>query len=132
MNRKTCSMGATLEHDLSAREWGRNYELIHVPDDGLKVSASIWATPTPREGDFLILSNPRNLDGKVRYRIDKITPCRDPRDMAFVELSFAPRGAKPEYVTKPEVKVIHTRRPWLMAARLLAMACIVIAVMVYG
>lgn len=79
------------EHDLSAKVWGRNYNIMKIIDEGQRLECAIWATPTPKVGDFLLLRNSSTSDGRTRYRVDAIRTCDNPQDMAFVELSFAPR-----------------------------------------
>lgn len=81
----------SMEHDLSVKTWGRSYQITDIIDKGQRLACAIWATPTPEVGDFLLLRNPSTPDGRTRYRVDAIRFCDNPQDMAFVDLSFAPR-----------------------------------------
>ena len=84
-------MSAVKEHDLSSKASGRNYNIVGVFNQGRQLKCAIWATPMPKVGEFLLLSNPSTPDGRTRYRVETIHPCGNPRDMAFVNLEFAPR-----------------------------------------
>jgi hypothetical protein len=84
-------VSAAKEHDLSFKAVGRNYNITDIIDKGQRLECAIWATPLPEVGDFLLLSNPSTPDGRTRYRVKTIRPCGNPRDMAFVNLAFAPR-----------------------------------------
>lgn len=75
-------------HDLTARVWGRNYYINKIVADGQWLGVSIIATPLPREGEYVLL---RNGESSVRYQVESIQPCGNPRDMANALLSFAPR-----------------------------------------
>ncbi len=86
-------MTASKEHDLSPKAWGRNYNIVGVFNQGQQLKCAIWATPMPKVGEFLLLSDPSAPDGRTRYRVETIHPCENPRDMAFVNLAFAPRKA---------------------------------------
>lgn len=75
-------------HNLSMRIWGRNYEIVKFEQHGKFLEIALWATPLPEVGDYLLL---RQAEQTTRYRVDKIEPCGDPHDMAFADVSFAPR-----------------------------------------
>jgi hypothetical protein len=74
--------------DLSPKMWGHNYEIIEIIDKGAKLRLATWSTPTPLEGDYLIL---KNGDDTTRYRADTVEYCGNPADMCIVQAGFAPR-----------------------------------------
>lgn len=82
----------TQTHDLSMRIWGRNYNIMGIENEGARLRLAIWATPMPRQGDYLIL---KNGGGTCRYQIASVETCGNPRDMAFVDADFAPREVQP-------------------------------------
>lgn len=77
--------------DLSDQFWGNNYVIQDVKEAGTILELAIWTNKNPVVGDYILLNNKENSDGKVRYRITSIKPCRDPRDMYFATVQFAPR-----------------------------------------
>ena len=77
--------------DFSRRGWGHNYNVLSATDGGKRLRLATWSTPTPNEGDFLILCNTN--DETTRYRAEEVTSCSGVDDMSIVEASFAPRGA---------------------------------------
>ena len=74
-------------HDLSAREWGCDYSIQEIRDDGYSISLSGW-TEGIEDGDYIII---RNGDGTTRYKVDSIRYYSDPKDMFSAEASFSPR-----------------------------------------
>ncbi len=75
-----------------------HYNITRIIDGGRQLRAAVWATPSPREGDYLILRGDRAGGDMTqpwpttRYRVDGVRPCYDPGDMCFVDLTFAPRA----------------------------------------
>jgi hypothetical protein len=76
--------------DLSARTWGCNHSTLGIIDGGQRLRLAIWSPRMPEQGDYLILGT---SDGTTRYRVDGIECCGNPRDMALVDATFAPRKA---------------------------------------
>ena len=76
-----------MTHDLSAKQWGRNYNIMEVHDKGMKVDLVGWASGI-KNGDYLLL---KQGDGTTRYLVDSIRYFDDPTDMWFASTSFAPR-----------------------------------------
>ena len=74
-------------HDYSEREWGKNYNIQEVYDDGINVSLCGWGLGI-KQGDYILL---RNGDDTTRYKFDSITYCSNPHDMWFAKASFSPR-----------------------------------------
>ncbi len=76
-----------MTHDFSAREWGRNYSIGRIESGGLNISLTGWGTGI-KTGDYIII---KNGDDTTRYKFDSVEYHRDPHDMWFGELTFAPR-----------------------------------------
>lgn len=74
--------------DLTRRAWGHNFNIVSIIDKGAKLKLAVWLPHLPSEGDFLIMPNQGDT---TRYRVDMIKHCHNPNDMAFVDVSFAPR-----------------------------------------
>jgi hypothetical protein len=74
--------------DLSRRAWGCNYNILKIENSGQRLQLATWSTPTPLEGDYLIL---KDAEQTTRYRAAKVDYCGDPHDMCFVDAEFAPR-----------------------------------------
>ena len=74
-------------HDLSFQCWGKNYTVMNVHEQGLKVDIVGWGEGV-KKGDYLIL---KKGEGTTRYLVDKIRYENNPNDMWFAETSFAPR-----------------------------------------
>jgi hypothetical protein len=72
--------------------WGNNYNVLKIEAEGHRLQLATWSTPTPDEGDWLLLSNGEG--GTTRYRAEGVRYCGNPRDMCFVEASFAPRARR--------------------------------------
>ena len=81
-------MNKAATHDYSAREWGRNYNIQNIHNDGMKLSLVGWGLGI-KVGDFIIVKNGNDT---TRYKFDSIRYCSDPHDMWFAETSFSPRG----------------------------------------
>jgi hypothetical protein len=77
----------TRTHDYTRRTWGHDYFINHVEDGGVTLKAGGWGHGIDA-GDYLVLPNKRET---TRYRVVSIRYERDPADMWFAELRFAPR-----------------------------------------
>lgn len=80
---------ATHDYGPGRRGWGHDYAFT-PQDGGIRASMSGWGHGIS-EGDYLLLESSKAADGRARYRVDRIEYCRDPQDMWFAEVSFAPR-----------------------------------------
>ena len=76
-----------MTHDFSLTYKGHNYNILDLEEGGLKGKLCGWASGIS-QGDFLIL---KNGSSTTRYLVDSIRYERDPADMWFAEVSFAPR-----------------------------------------
>jgi hypothetical protein len=76
-------------HDYTTRGWGHDFGISHSNHHGFEVSAYGWGRGI-RAGDYLILPN---RDTPTRYEVRSIAYQRDPPDMWFADLLFAPRDA---------------------------------------
>lgn len=74
-------------HDLSSQTWGRNYNVMNIHKEGMRVDLVGWCEGI-KKGDYLLL---KQGDGTTRYLVDEIRYEGDPKDMWFAETSFAPR-----------------------------------------
>jgi hypothetical protein len=75
-------------HDLVVEYTSMNWE----PNGGaIAVWGSRWRQLAA--GDFLIIRHVKNdrASDTARYRVIKVRPCSDPRDMAFIDVVFDPR-----------------------------------------
>lgn len=79
MNNKT--------HDYTNAEWGHDYAIRSISDEGHTVSLTGWGCGISND-DYLIL---KNGEEGTRYKVDSIRYCGDPHDMWFAEASFSPR-----------------------------------------
>lgn len=79
-------------HDYTRREWGWDYFIDKVLDGGVTLKAGGWGVGI-LEGDFLIMPNNHGRT-TTRYRVVSIRYERDPHDMWWAELRFAPRVVK--------------------------------------
>lgn len=75
--------------DLSQRGWGRNYNVLQVVENGIRLRLAAWCTPSPMAGDFLILANGPDT---TRYIVDAVEYASGVSDMTFLDVTFAPRG----------------------------------------
>jgi hypothetical protein len=73
-------------HDLTNRGWGRDYT-FDPKEDGLKGRMMGW-TRGINKGDYLILQNGNET---TRYQVLNIEYAKDPTDMFFADVQFAPR-----------------------------------------
>ncbi|MAG28133.1 hypothetical protein CMI47_21630 [Candidatus Pacearchaeota archaeon] len=74
-------------HDYSAREWGRNYNILGTEDEGLSIRIAGWGGGISNN-DYIILKNGNDT---TRYQIENIEYKRDPPDMWFASATFSPR-----------------------------------------
>jgi hypothetical protein len=74
-------------HDFSAREWGHNYNILDIKNEGLEINIAGWGRGLSND-DYIII---RNGDDTTRYKLDAIEYEHDPSDMWFASASFAPR-----------------------------------------
>ena len=74
-------------HDYTKREWGHDYFIDHVLDGGIRLRGGGWGSGI-EEGDYLLM---RNGAATTRYRVAEVKYMRDPPDMWFATLDFAPR-----------------------------------------
>jgi len=82
-------MSATaVTHDYRDARRGWGHDLGYEPLPGDRLRAYGWGEGI-KAGDYLLLSNGA---GETRYAVDEIRYCRDPVDMWFATLSFAPRS----------------------------------------
>lgn len=80
-------------HDFSlARGWGNNVQVESVTDGGKHLRVVGWTEPRPSKRDYVILSN---RGATTRYQVIEVEHCRDPQDMWFAKLAFAPRTERP-------------------------------------
>lgn len=89
MDHTVVATTATQTHDFSEGRWGHNAEITRVVDGGVSLRLAVWTRANLRVGDYLILSN---SGGTTRYWVDSIERQRDPVDMSFAGVSFAPRS----------------------------------------
>jgi len=74
-------------HDYSVREWGHNYQVIDVENNGLSLRLAGWGKGLS-DDDYIII---KNGDDTTRYQLIKVEYKSNPSDMWFAEASFAPR-----------------------------------------
>jgi len=74
-------------HDYTKRYWGHDYTFDPI-DDGKKARMMGWGRGI-KKGDYLIFQNGK---GTTRYQVKKIEYKRDPNDMWFADVEFAPRN----------------------------------------
>jgi hypothetical protein len=76
-------------HDLSQRMWGNNYEIWEKLDEfNVNLKLVGWCKGI-NEGDYLLLHEP--TQGSTRYRVVEIKYEREPSDMFWATVKFAPR-----------------------------------------
>ena len=74
-------------HDYSVREWGHNYNIIDIEDDGMSIRLAGWGRGISNN-DYIIIANG---DDTTRYQISEVEYENNPTDMWFASASFAPR-----------------------------------------
>jgi hypothetical protein len=77
----------TKTHDYTRRDWGHDYTIREVLDDGQRLKAAGWGVGL-REGDYIIFAHKGDT---TRYQITAVRYEVDPSDMWWADLSFAPR-----------------------------------------
>jgi len=78
--------------DLTRRGWGHNFNVVQIEDGGQRLKLAVWMPEFPGEGDYLLMPNKGDT---TRYQVDAVKPCWNPSDMAFLDVSFAPRQSRP-------------------------------------
>ena len=74
-------------HDYSIREWGHDYNIIGIENEGLSIRIAGWGRGISNN-DYIILKNGNDT---TRYQIENIEYKRDPSDMWFASATFSPR-----------------------------------------
>ena len=74
-------------HDFSAIEWGHNYNILNIKNEGMEISIAGWGRGLSND-DYIII---QNGDDTTRYKLDAVEYHRDPPDMWFASASFSPR-----------------------------------------
>lgn len=83
-------MATTHNYGPGNREWGHDVSITRV--DGPRVVVIGWGVGV-REGDYVLLPNPRNPSGVSRYRVESISYYPDPMDQWQAVLVHAPEGS---------------------------------------
>jgi hypothetical protein len=78
-------------YDYTMARWGHNVIITAVHDDGKILKASGWGRGIA-VGDYLLLPALPHK-GSTRYQVTAIEYFRDPPDMWWATLRFAPRKA---------------------------------------
>lgn len=76
-----------ITHDYTSRRWGHAVDVLRIIGGGQRLRVSGYGHGVNR-GDFLLLPNE---GASTRYSVLKIEYMRDPKDMWFADLEFAPR-----------------------------------------
>lgn len=74
-------------HDYTQRTWGHDFYIKEVIDGGMSLRIGGWGSGI-EDGDYLIFPNKNET---TRYQVGSIKYMRDPPDMWFADVVFAPR-----------------------------------------
>jgi hypothetical protein len=80
-------------HDYTISRWGHDLVIMTTHEGGARIDASGWGEGISK-GDYIVFlrSEAGWATGETtRYLVDKIEYKRDPADMWFAKLVFAPR-----------------------------------------
>jgi hypothetical protein len=83
----------THDFTLARRRWGHDIGVDTVERGGKKIKVHGWGGGL-KPGDYVLLS--ASPEATTRYQVAKIEYMRDPSDMFFAALKFAPRRTKEE------------------------------------
>jgi hypothetical protein len=78
------------EHDYTEQQWGHSFVWDQVLDGGKQLKG--YGFGSVRNGDYLILADPKDRARTFRYQVADILRPGNPPDMFFATINFAPRG----------------------------------------
>lgn len=84
----------THDYRQSTKRWGHDLGVLNLLPDNV-IETYGWGRGI-KEGDYVLLTN-SPLGTDTRYQVKEIEYKRDPADMWFAKLAFAPRGVQSDF-----------------------------------